>query len=686
MRVRRIRVALLIVLLVGLGVTHASAANQAECRAYGSVAKLPLKIEQYHETPYFFLGNGELSFKLTTRPRRDESIDLLWGSKNDSRTATVIIDGHSRKVTHGGYDGFQWVRIPLPEKIAGDPCQVTLRAAGGKPAFIAALRLVSNSLALDTPFDPPTENRCVEFDIPEMQDGWPAVESFADLPLLQRNGRQAQRALEQSRRFVTGWLAKVDPKSGLIPENLSRGLDRWNGRNNAADNYPFMVLTAALTDRQLFDGQLLEMLRTEERLTSRVDHLGDVYKFSTSDFEYPEPDLERIIFDNSEYVKDGLMPLTEWLGPSPWSVRMSGIIDDIWKYAPVETPAGKIPSTNVEVNGEMMQLTSRYFWMTGQRRYLDDAIRIADWYLLGDHHPTRDAESLKLRDHGCELISGLTEVYFACTYADKPKAAAYREPLYEILDCILAHGVDENGMMYNAINPQTGQVIRQGFSDNWGYNYNGFYTVYLVDGTTRYRDAVRKVLGRLDHYRGYAWEGRSHDGYADSIESAINLYNREPIDVAADWIDSQMRIMLAMQQDDGIVGGWHGDGNFARTAIMHALWKQQGVTVQPWREDVRLGAAIVDGELQLLVEADRQWRGRLVFDVPRHKTVMKMPQDYPRINQFPEWYTVAQNADYRVTSPGDGVTKIVPGRLLRDGLMIEVSPSAPVRLNVKAVD
>ena len=51
--------------------------------------------------------------------------------------------------------------------------------------------------------------------------------------------------------------------------------------------------------------------------------------------------MDRLIFDNAEYVKDGLMPLTEWLGPSPWSERMSGIMDDIWNHAPVETPAAK---------------------------------------------------------------------------------------------------------------------------------------------------------------------------------------------------------------------------------------------------------------------------------------------------------------------------------------------------------
>jgi hypothetical protein len=315
--------------------------------------------------------------------------------------------------------------------------------------------------------------------------------------------------------------------------------------------------------------------------------------------------------------------------------------------------------------------------MTGEQRYLEYAQRIADWYLLGDHHPTRDSESLKLRDHGCELISGLTEVYFACAHAAPAKAAAYRPPLHEMLDCILEHGTDEYGMMFNAFNPRTGEITSRAYSDNWGYNYNGFYTVFLVDGERRYRDAVRHVLGNLDHYQGYAWEGRSHDGYADAIESAINLYNREPIDVAAAWIDSQMRIMLAMQREDGIIGGWHGDGNFARTAIMYALWKQQGVTLQPWREDVRLGASCAEGKLQLYVAGDEPWSGRAVFDVPRHRTIMHLPLDYPRINQFPEWFTVDLEASYRVARERQDAA-VYSGKELRDGLKLEITSSEPV--------
>ncbi len=526
---------------------------------------------------------------------------------------------------------------------------------------------------------------------PVTQDDWPAVKTYDDLPKLERNAMEARRALAQSDLFVRGWLAKADPKSGLIPENLQRGIDHWNGRNNAADNYPFMVLTTALTDRDLFGGRMLEMLQAEQRLTSRVDRLGDWYKFSTATFEYPEVDMDRVIFDNAEYVKDGLMPLTEWLGPSPWSERMSGIVDDIWKHASVETPGGKIPSTNDEVNGDMMQLTSRYYWITGETSYLDRAIRIADWYLLGDRHPTRNAKSLRLRDHGCELVSGLTEVYLACHFANPEKAQKYREPLQAILDRILEVGVNEHGMMYNSINPVEGKPIDEGLSDNWGYNYNGFYTVYLLDHVERYRQAVRHALESLNHYRGYPWEGRSHDGYADSIECAINLYNREPVPEAAEWIDSQMRIMLAMQQPDGVIAGWHGDGNFARTAIMYALWKQQGVTIRPWRKDVRLGAELdKDHTCQLYLAADEAWTGKLVFDQPRHKTFMNMPLDYPRINQFPEWFTVSANGKYRVTISGDSGTadagddsSEVEGSKLIEGYPIEVEGGKPVRIRVR---
>lgn len=495
------------------------------------------------------------------------------------------------------------------------------------------------------------------------------------------NGRQALEAFSRCRRFVDGWLAQADPKTGLIPRNLARDRDLWNGRDAAADNYPFMVLTAALTDRQLFDGRMRDMLRTEESLTRRLDRLGDQYRFSTQAFAHEQPDLERMVFDNAEYVKDGLLPITELLGPSPWSQRMIGLMEDIWKHAAIETPFGPIPTKNFEVNGDLLQACSRLYWFTGERKFLDWGIRLGDYYLLGDQHPTRHLTSLRLSDHGCEVVNGLSELYVAVSHAEPTKAAAYREPLHAIYDCILQRGRNPHGQLYASFNPQTGEHST-GICDTWGYNYDGLYTAWLIDAQPHYRDAVRQVLGNLQqHYTGFDW-GRM-DGYADSLEGALNLYNREPVKTAAAWIDSEMRTMWSFQKEDGVIEGWHGDGNFARTSLMYALWKTQGLRVEPWRSDVRVGAVREGNSLLISLSSDRPWSGRLLFDRPRHKEFMHLPLDYPRINQFPQWFTVNAEQSYRVSGAEGGEPKPYIGREMLSGIDITLPASRELRLVVQ---
>ena len=425
------------------------------------------------------------------------------------------------------------------------------------------------------------------------------------------NGRLANEGYSRCRRFVDGWLAHADEHTGLIPHKTTKE-PYWNAQDNAADNYPFMVLTASLTDRALLEGRMLDMLKTETRLTSRIDSLPDDYDFQTRGFRTATPDLNRILFGASEYIKDGLLPLTEWLGASPWRDRMIGMLDDVWKHAAVDTPNGKIPSTNVELNGEMLQVLSRAYWMTRQRKYLDWAVRLGDYYLLGDHHPTRDMERLRLRDHGCEIVSGLCELYATVHFAEPEKQAAYRAPLCEMLDRILECGRNDDGLFYNVIDPVAGKAVNTGVADTWGYNLNAYYTVYLIDGTRRYRDATLAALGALKgEYENYPWEGRSADGYADAIEGALNLHNREPLPSVASWIDSEIQVMWVKQRPDGVIEGWHGDGNFARTTIMYCLWKTQGARVEPWRADVIIGAVPLAKGIALALRADAAWKGRL---------------------------------------------------------------------------
>jgi hypothetical protein len=186
----------------------------------------------------------------------------------------------------------------------------------------------------------------------------------------------------------------------------------------------------------------------------------------------------------------------------------------------------------------------------------------------------------------------------------------------------------------------------------------------------------------------------SQDGYADSIESALNLFNRLPPEDAraasvAAWIDSETKVLWAYQRPDGIIEAWHGDGNFARTTIMYCLWKTQGISAHPWRDDLRLGAVRSGDGVAVSISADRPWSGTLVFDRARHAENLRLPADWPRINQFPEWFTAAAGTTYRVqAAPAEGAasTRDVSGADLVRGLPLDVQPGKPTQFTVKRLD
>ena len=178
----------------------------------------------------------------------------------------------------------------------------------------------------------------------------------------------------------------------------------------------------------------------------------------------------------------------------------------------------------------MLQVLPRLYWQTGEPKYLDWATRLGDHYLLGNRHPTRNFTNLRLRDHGSEVVSGLTELYATLSYTDPAKAATYRAPIYEMLDRIREVGRNEDGLFINEIDPRTGVIVENGVADTFGYVYNAFYTVWQIDRSSpdeatrqhveRYRDEVRKSLANLDQpkYRNFRWERDQADGYADAIE------------------------------------------------------------------------------------------------------------------------------------------------------------------------
>ena len=321
------------------------------------------------------------------------------------------------------------------------------------------------------------------------------------------NGDLAHESFQRSLDFTQAWLKKIDPESGLIPANLQSKSDLWDPANAAADNYPFMVLTAFLLDEDLFRGQLLEMLHQEKKLSSRLGVLPDVYSFSKKGFHENPINMGHVIFGASEYIKDGLIPLNELIGPSPWQDRMMEILEELLRYTDEFTDLEKYfkrTSSVEEIHGEMLQTLSRVYWMTGDNKYLNWAIQIADLYLLQTDFS--ETNYLKLRDHGCEIIGGLSELFLSLHHLKHPKLPAYRPPLYRLLDRILVFGRNADGLFYNAINLQDQSLIDERIADTWGYILNAYYTVWLVDQKEEYLEAVRKPFRALNaNYRTYNW-------------------------------------------------------------------------------------------------------------------------------------------------------------------------------------
>jgi hypothetical protein len=504
----------------------------------------------------------------------------------------------------------------------------------------------------------------------------------------EENGTIANVGFNNCLNYLHAWLELADSATGLIPRNINdkKSKDIWNAKDCAADNYPFMVLTSAILDQDLLNGKMTEMLNTETKITSRLGALPDTYSFSKHGFAQKNVVLSDIIFGSAEYVKDGLIPLTEWLGPSPWSERMISITDDLLKNASVTTASGKIISDDPEVNGDMLQSLSRIYWITGDKKYLDQAIMIGDYYLLGKNHPTKNFKVLRLRDHGCEIVSGLCELYATVSYADTLKKEEYRAPLYEMLDRILKIGRNNDGLFYNSVNPVKGVPVDGALADNFGYTLNGFYTVYLIDKVERYREPVLKALSALnENYRNYPWEGTSSDGYADAIEGALNLFAREPVQSTEHWINSEIKVMWKKQKPSGLIEGWHGDGNFARTTIMYCLWKTSGTYAVPWRKDLELGAVNEDSILYITITAAEDWKGHLMFDRKRDAEFMHLPFDWPRINQFPEYFTVEKDKTYKIEDEKARMPETIKGEELQKGYIVSVRKGECKKLTIRQV-
>jgi len=474
-------------------------------------------------------------------------------------------------------------------------------------------------------------------------------------------------------------LPVIDPKTGLYPADT-----RWNYRDTAADCYPFLCWAALVTDHKAFNGPVRDILHAETRLCNQFGRIPVPYDWKRqrkiTNLPYPE-----IVFQASEYVKDGLTAIVEATGKDEWFGRMKGIEEDLWQRADIDSPYGKIISTNVEVNGEQLQSLIRLFTMTGDERFLEWAERLGDRYLLDEsYYPSR------LRDHGCEIIGGMGLLLAVESVANPRKFRQYRPQVERIFDAVLKRGTNGDGMMFNNLAARPGE--QQGkFSDGWGYNYVGYLCYDMATETDRYRTQVAMTLKNLKKplYKNYPWEGTSIDGFADSIEGAIYLVNRIPVPEALAWIDREMAHNV-IHSDEPLAsaklwGTMKLEANGVRTVIMHALMHTQGLLARPWRQDLTLGGARQpNGSLSMVLTCQEKdpWHGKIVFDIPRYRKFIGFTKDWPRMNTLPEWFTVEPARRYMVRNATTGQRTIATGSQLHDGLAVSAEPGKPLQLEV----
>ncbi len=504
--------------------------------------------------------------------------------------------------------------------------------------------------------------------------------------------------IEKMKKNMNVWLSQKDQESGLLPKfltffkNYNQDNPLYTVKDTAADLYPFLVLTSYYFDKNTLNNDMFTFLRNEILLTTGSDGLPRDASFQP--FRLVENNLNYNIFGASEYAKDGLTPVVELLGRSAWYYRMVDLVEAIFENAPIETKYGTIPSGSAEVNGELLQTLCRLFSMTGTEKYLDWAEAIADAYCFQvlpmnnglpvsdwDFAENKGNDELRIRDHGCEIIGGLALLFAIEMDQGRERGAHYYFAVKNMLDQ-LEKVMNQDGQFPNKIKCSDLSVIDDGLNDNWGYLYTAWWDFYLATDEEHYKETIVHALENISKYKNAKWETMPADGYADSIEGALQMVNRIPVQEAVDWINSEIKNMMDLQQPEGYIEGWYGDGNWNRTLLMYLFLKTQGCFLDYWTQDIQLSAQQQGNGIHIYLSATRDWTGRLVFDQPRHKTIFQFTQNYARINEFPEWFTVVPDGLYKVIDQKTKKESVYLGSEMIRGLKYNMEKDSSIELLV----
>ena len=647
--------------------------------------------QEYEGRKYYWLAEWKLDVVLPADVAPGDRLEVLFGSKGpEKRTLFYEYGERSGSLADVRQEAYEWTEIPLGELNAGEHA---ILFGKGQPrvAFIAGVRIAGQSTEALTVTPVRTanissgsESAPYWADLPgftmseEVRRLWNPSPAAPDWDRAERSARYAGIALDKVQRWLhEACLPVRDEGSGLFRPTGPE----WNYRDTAADCYPFYVWAAYYTDKDILDTVMVDALKAEQRLCNHVDRLPVSYDMDRG--AKVDMDFDAMIFGASEYAKDGLVPIVEITGRDyPWFARMRDIVDDVFKNARYDTPYGKIPSTNVEVNGDLLQILPRLYCMTGERKYLDWAHRLADHYLLpGGFVPE------KLSDHGCEIIGGLGLLFAVDCKADPEKSEQYRPHLEYMFDEILRRGTNSDGVIVGALQETPGPHDDVILRDGWGYDMVGFLDYDLALETKRYEEAIRRPMTNLLklRYEKFDWDHGSRDNVADSVEGGLYLLYRTPTPEAFLWADREIATLLVDHTDPERLWDVHKlEANTVRTVLIHTMLHTRNTIARPWVQGLQLGAAPSADGVCIYMKSVEAYDGVLQFDVPRHRITMGFEQDWPRMNAVPEWFTVEPDSShsYKVEDIDSGTAQVVSGKSLSEGFPIHLEPGKPLRLVV----
>jgi hypothetical protein len=515
------------------------------------------------------------------------------------------------------------------------------------------------------------------------------------------SGLLAAEAHSRALQVLERWIPRIDAGTGLLPKGVSQQDQVWEYADTGADLFPHLLIAASLL-RPEHVPVLRNVIARERALTGPLNVPPDV-DLPTNHLQ--NDDLEDRIYGGVEYAKDGLLPLTERLGQGPWLDRMQELARAVDLASAVDSRYGKLPSDEGEVNGQVLQVLTRLYWATGDERYLPQAERIARAYLEAalpstGWVPARtwdfprgrpNTDRAQLRDHGNEIVAGLVEYHLIETIRQEPDVETHRGQIRAMLNRLLEIGRSSDGLWRSAIDLETGKPLADTLSDNWGYLYAAYLTQAQVEErlpggdsalARRYREAAQVGLHAAARREFYPWQGVEQDGTADTIESALYLLNRIPAPDAEAWVDRQAGILFGAQDGAGRVEDRYLEGNFVRTALLYAAWQTQGASLEPWTAGVMIGAARARDCVQLALASDRDWTGRLAFDAPRHQLNLHLPWNYPRLNEWPEWFAPVPGRAYRLEDPLGPLAGSYDGATLSQGLPVQLQTGVERQIRV----